>query len=167
VPGASAVLSALAVAGLPTDRFLFAGFAPTTGAARRKFLAEVGAVSATLVLYESPRRVGELLTDLVQIFGTERRVVICRELTKKFEEVVRGTLGEVAERFAGVAVKGEVVVLLDRPGEVEIAAADIEAALRTALASMRVKDAAETVSKALGLPRRDVYQAALKLARET
>ncbi|MDH3262946.1 MAG: 16S rRNA (cytidine(1402)-2'-O)-methyltransferase [Paracoccaceae bacterium] len=166
VPGASAVLAALAVAGLPTDRFLFAGFPPNAPAARRRFLEELAGIEATLILYESPKRVGDLLTDLVQAFGAERRAVVCRELTKKFEEALRGTLGELAARLAGQEVKGEVVVLVDRGEKQAASAEDLDAALSAALGSMRVKEAAETVSKALGLPRREVYQAALRLAGE-
>jgi 16S rRNA (cytidine1402-2'-O)-methyltransferase len=166
VPGASAVLTALAVAGLPTDRFLFAGFPPAASAARRRFLEALAGVEATLVFYESPKRIGELLTDLVQAFGAERRAVICRELTKKFEESLRGKLGELAVRMSGEEPKGEIVVLVDRGERPAASAADLDAALRAALGSMRVKEAAETVSKALGLPRREVYQAALRLAGE-
>ena len=112
-PGASAVLAALAVAGLPADRFLFAGFLPSTQAARRTAIAELGAVQATLVLYESPKRVHDLLTDLADTLG-ERRAVLCRELTKRFEEVRRGTLAELAAGTAGEEVRGEIVVLVDR-----------------------------------------------------
>lgn len=164
VPGASAVLAALTVAGLPTDRFLFAGFAPSTGAARRRFLQEVTAIPATLVLYESPKRVRELFTDLVQICGSDRRAALCRELTKRFEEVMRGTLAEVSARLAEAEPRGEVVVVLDRAGEGAVTEADVEAALKAALATMSVKDAAQAVSQALGLTRREVYQVALKLA---
>jgi 16S rRNA (cytidine1402-2'-O)-methyltransferase len=164
VPGASAVLAALAVAGLPTDRFLFAGFPPAAAAARRRFLEELAGVEATLVFYESPKRVGDLLTELVQTFGGERQAAVCRELTKKFEEALRGTLSELAAQLGGEELKGEIVVLVDRPEEKAASAEDLDAALRAALGSMRVKEAAETVSKALGLPRREVYQAALRLA---
>lgn len=166
VPGASAVLAALTVAGLPTDRFLFAGFPPVAHAARQSFLKGLAGVEATLVLYESPKRVGDLLTDLVQAFGPDRRATICRELTKRFEETLRGTLAELATRIDGRELKGEIVVLVDR-GEVQAATAeDLDSALRAALGTMRVKEAAETVAAALDLPRRDVYQAALRLNGE-
>lgn len=166
VPGASAVLAALAVAGLPTDRFLFAGFPPAAPAARRRFLEALSGVEATLVLYESPMRVGDLLADLVQAFGAERRAVVCRELTKKFEESLRGSLGQLAERLADAELKGEIVVLVDRAGKQAASAEELDAALRSVLGSIPVKEAAETVSRALGLPRRQVYQAALRLAGE-
>ena len=164
VPGASAVLAALTVSGLPSDRFLFAGFPPATGAARRRWVEELRDIPATLVVYESPRRVGELLTVLAEHFGSGRRAVVCRELTKRHEEVVRDSLGALAARFAGAAPKGEVVVLVDRGTADRAAREDIDAALQAALATMTVKDAAEAVAKAHGLARRDVYRAALRLA---
>jgi 16S rRNA (cytidine1402-2'-O)-methyltransferase len=166
VPGPSAVLAALTVAGLPSDRFLFAGFAPNTAAARRKWLAQLADVPATLVFYESPNRVGQMLSDLRDIAGTERRAAVCRELTKRFEEVRRGTLQELAAEFAGKAVKGEIVVLVDRAHPGAPAPEDIEAALRDSLQRMRVKQAAAEVAEAMGLSRREVYQLALKLEAE-
>lgn len=164
VPGASAALAGLTVSGLPTDRFLFAGFPPATGAARRRWVEALRETPATLVLYESPRRVGELLTLLAECFGEERRAVVCRELTKRHEEIARDTLGVLAGRFAGAPPKGEVVVLVDRGAADRAAPEDVDAALRAALATMTVKDAAEAVAKAHGLARRDVYRAALRLA---
>lgn len=162
-PGASAVLCALTVSGLPTDRFFFAGFPPTAEGARRRFLQEVGAVPATLVLYESPRRIGRLLAEMAALFGPSRAAVVCRELTKRFEEVVRGSLEEVAEVFAGREVKGEVVVLLGKPEAAEARAEDAEAALRLALQSLSVKDAAAEVAAKTGLNKRNLYQMALRL----
>lgn len=162
-PGASAVLCALTVSGLPTDRFFFAGFPPTAEGARRRFLQEVGAVPATLVLYESPRRLGRLLAEMAALFGPSRAAVVCRELTKRFEEVVRGSLEEVAEVFAGREVKGEVVVLLGKPEAAEASAEDAEAALRLALQSLSVKDAAAEVAAKTGLNKRNLYQMALRL----
>lgn len=162
-PGASAVLCALTVSGLPTDRFFFAGFPPTAEGARRRFLQEVGAVPATLVLYESPRRIGRLLAEMAALFGPSRAAVVCRELTKRFEEVVRGSLEEVAEVFAGREVKGEVVVLLGKPEAAEASAEDAEAALRLALQSLSVKDAAAEVAAKTGLNKRNLYQMALRL----
>lgn len=162
-PGASAVLCALTVSGLPTDRFLFAGFPPPAEGARRRFLQEVGAVPATLVLYESPRRVGRLLAEMVALFGPARAAVVCRELTKRFEEVTRGSLGELAASFADRDVKGEVVVLLGKPDAVEATAEDAEGALRIALQSLSVKDAAAEVAAKTGLNKRMLYQIALRL----
>ncbi|SMX31228.1 16S rRNA (cytidine(1402)-2'-O)-methyltransferase [Actibacterium lipolyticum] len=165
-PGPSAVLAALTVSGLPTDKFMFAGFAPTAKGARKKWLTELTDLQATLVLYESPKRLYALLTDLVQTFGEERQAVVCRELTKKFEEVVRAPLAELAESFKDRAVKGEIVVLVDRAPVRVADEASLEDALRDALKSQSVKDAATDVAEALNLPRRQVYQAALKLAKD-
>ncbi|TMV54297.1 rRNA small subunit methyltransferase 1, partial [Thioclava sp. BHET1] len=106
-PGPSAVLAALTVSGLPTDRFLFAGFPPAAAGARRQFIAELAPLQATLVLYESPKRIGRLLGELAATLGAERRAAVCRELPKKFEEVIRAPLGQLAADFADRAVKGE------------------------------------------------------------
>lgn len=163
-PGPSAVLAALTVSGLPSDRFLFAGFPPTGAGERARFLAELGQVPATLIFYESPKRINRLLTEMAEAFGNERLAAVCRELTKRFEDVSRGTLGELAEAFAGRAVKGEIVVLVDRPGDRVVDAASIEAALRDALGHGSVRDAAAEVAAALNLPRKDVYRMALQLA---
>lgn len=163
-PGPSALLAALGVAGLPTDRFLFAGFPPPTAAARRRFLGELVAMPATLVLYESPKRLHQTLTDLVTCFGEARQAAVCRELTKRFETVVRGTLAEVAAQFAGTSVRGEVVLVVDRAPQVPADGSAVIAALTVALAGASVKDAATMVATDLGLPRREVYQMALRLS---
>jgi 16S rRNA (cytidine1402-2'-O)-methyltransferase len=165
-PGPSAVLAALTVSGLPSDRFLFAGFAPNSGVARRKWLAEFAAIPATLIFYESPKRVGEMLSDLEQVLGGARQAVVCRELTKRFEEVRRASLAELAAEFQGKPVKGEVVVLVDRAQPRKVETEDIEAALRARLGLMSLKDAAAEVAQTLGLARRDVYQLALRLEQE-
>ena len=161
-PGPSAVLCALAVSGLPSDRFLFAGFPPAAKSARVTFLKDLAGVQATLILYESPKRINQLLEDLSLYLGEGRYAAVCRELTKRFEEVSRGTLGALAADFAGRVVKGEIVVLIDRAGALKADAETVEAALTKALATMTVKDAASAVAEAFGLARRDVYQLALK-----
>lgn len=166
VPGASATLAALTVAGLPTDRFLFAGFPPPAAAARRAFLAELAGVQATLVLYESPGRIRELLGDLVQVLGERRQAALCRELTKRFEEVRRGSLAELSQGVQDVPPRGEIVMVIDRAAEGQVTEDDLDIALRQALGSMSVKAAAEAVAGATGLPRRTVYQAALRVAAE-
>ncbi len=166
VPGASAVLSALNVGGLPTDRFLFVGFTPNAKTARRTQLAELKQTDATVVLYESPKRIQDLVTDLCDIFGEDRQAAICRELTKKFEETLRGTLGELRDILSDRSLKGEIVVLIDRDHGGGDQSADLEQALREAMAVMRVKDASAAVAGALGLPQRDVYQAALALKKK-
>ncbi|MEP2030837.1 MAG: 16S rRNA (cytidine(1402)-2'-O)-methyltransferase [Paracoccaceae bacterium] len=166
-PGPSAVLTALALAGLPTDAFFFAGFLPNSKGARRSGLAAVRDVPGTLVFYESPKRVAAMLEDATQVFGAERKAAVCRELTKKFEEVRRGTLGELATELADVRLKGEIVVVIDRGRSASVSNRDIELDLKRALGEMSVKDAADLVSQAHGLPRRQVYQLALKLGKGT
>ena len=166
VPGASAALAALTVAGLPTDRFLFAGFPPPAVSARRAFLAGLAAVPATLVLYEAPGRVRDLLDDLVQIFGEGRQAALCRELTKRFEEVRRGPLADLARGVQDDPPRGEIVIVIDRAAEAPVSDGDLDTALRGAMATMSVKAAAEAVAGATGLPRRTVYQAALRVAAE-
>lgn len=166
-PGASALLAALAVAGLPTDRFLFAGFPPVKAVAKAKFLAEFTAVPATLVFYESPRRLADCLSAMVAAYGGDRKVAVCRELTKKFEEVRRGTLAELAAQYAEEsAPKGEVVVVVGPPIATDASEQDIDTALNAALKIQSVKDAAKEVSEALGLPRKQLYARALELTRK-
>lgn len=161
-PGASAVLCALTVSGLPSDRFFFAGFPPAAKAARETFFRGLAQVQATLIFYESPKRINQSLTDLAYIMGENRSAVVCRELTKKFEEVSRDRLGALALAFADRDVKGEIVLLVDRAPE-QVADADVvEQALDQALTHMSMKDAAAAVAQAYGLARRDVYQLALK-----
>ncbi len=162
-PGASAVLCALTVSGLPSDRFMFAGFPPVAKGARTRFLQELAQVPATLILYESPKRINQLLEDLSQYLGEGRYAAVCRELTKRFEEVTRGTLKDLAKGFSGRVVKGEIVVLIDRAAAVKVDTGTVEDALKKALVTMTLKDAAATIAEAFGLPRRDVYQLALKM----
>lgn len=161
-PGPSALLAALVVSGLPSDRFLFAGFLPPTAAARETAVRELAGVPATLVFFETARRCWEMIRCLGVVLGEERRAALCRELTKRFEEVRRGTLGELAASVAADPPRGEIVVLVDR-GQAKATAEDRDAMLKEALRTMSVKDAAKQVAEALGLPRRDVYQAALAL----
>ncbi|WP_444461240.1 16S rRNA (cytidine(1402)-2'-O)-methyltransferase [Rhodobacter capsulatus] len=165
-PGPSAVLAALTVSGLPSDRFLFAGFPPNTAQARRKWIAEFAQVPATLVFYESPKRVKEMLTDLASELGEDREAVLCRELTKRFEEVRRGTLADLVAGCADAPIKGEIVVLVDRSRAPRFGPEDVEAALRDRLQRLSVKDAAAEVAEMLGLPRREVYQRALAMEKD-
>jgi 16S rRNA (cytidine1402-2'-O)-methyltransferase len=165
-PGASALLAALAVAGLSTDRFLFAGFPPPRAAARRKALALLAAVPATLVFYESPRRLAASLAAMAEGLGGERPAAVCRELTKRFEEARRGPLAELAARYAAAPEpKGEVVVVVGPPGDRPGREGELDAALAAALPGRSVRDAAAEVAAGLGLPRRQVYARALELAR--
>ena len=161
-PGPSAALCALMVAGLPTDRFVFAGFPPSQKSARRSFLQELAALEATLVLYESPKRINQMLQDCCEILGDGRTMALCRELTKRFEEVIRGSLAEVRQAIADRDLKGEIVLVIGRGAAVAVDAATIGAALDRALDEMSVKDAAAAVAEAFDLPRREVYQMALQ-----
>jgi 16S rRNA (cytidine1402-2'-O)-methyltransferase len=162
-PGPSAAIMALSVSGLPSDRFLFAGFPPAAAGARARWVDEIGAIPATLILYESPKRVHRLLGELCEHWGQARPAALCRELTKRFEEVRRGTLGQLRDALDGDPVRGEIVLVVGRPLMVVPDAVDVDAALHEALGRLRVKDAAAEVAEALGLPRRDVYQRALAL----
>lgn len=160
-PGPCAAVCALTVSGLPSDRFLFAGFAPSAKAARRSFLADLAGVQATLILYESPKRLAALLEDLAAILGGSRQAAVCREMTKRFEEILRGTLAKLASDVAARDIKGEIVVLVDRSPPAEATSESVEAALDEALQTMSVKDAASFVSQTLKVSRKIAYQIAL------
>ncbi len=162
-PGPSAVLCALTVSGLPSDRFLFAGFLPNKRAARRSVLRELSVVPGTLVFYESPRRIAACLRDMVEVLGEKRSAAVCRELTKKYEEVTRGELGELADAFAQRDVKGEIVVVVDRATAAEAKSETVVEVLKKVMLTHSLKDAAALVADELGLPKRDVYQLALGL----
>lgn len=166
LPGASAVLAGLVVAGLPTDRFFFEGFLPPKGGARRQRIAELAAVPGTLVFFESPRRVADALADLAAVLGP-REAAMARELTKMFETVRRGSLLALAAAFAAEeAPRGEVVLLVGPP-DAAIPALDADALdtkIRLALNTLSVKDAASVVSAETGQPRRKVYARAVELA---
>ncbi|MDE0849763.1 16S rRNA (cytidine(1402)-2'-O)-methyltransferase [Yoonia sp.] len=166
-PGASAVLAALTVSGLATDRFAFIGFLPSAKTQRETEIAGLRDMALTLVFYESPKRLNYMLTSLRDILGEDRNAAVCRELTKKFEEVRRGTLGTLVDDFADRRVKGEVVVLVARGNGEVVGEMDVQTALADAMQTMRVKDAATMVAGAMGLPRRQVYQMALGLEKET
>lgn len=166
VPGPSAVLAALVVAGLPTDRFFFEGFLPHKSGPRRARLAELAQVPGTLVFFESPRRLAEALADCAAVLG-RRDAAIARELTKMFESVRRGPLDELAAALAKEEPpKGEIVLLVAPPeaGAAQLAAADLDSRIEQALTAHSVKDAASVVSAATGQPRRQVYARALELA---
>lgn len=165
-PGPSAVLAALSVSGLATDAFFFAGFAPTSKGQRQSFLRGLAEVPGTLVFYESPKRVHKMLADLVEVYGEVRDAVVARELTKKFEEVRRGTLAELVAELDGVTLKGEVVVLVARGEVSSFDEKDTDILLKEAMEAGSLKDAVAQVVATTGQPRRQVYQAALKLEKE-
>jgi 16S rRNA (cytidine1402-2'-O)-methyltransferase len=164
-PGPSALLCALSVSGLPTDRFFFAGFLPPKSAARKTSLRDLAQVPGSIIFYESPRRIDACLRDMIETLGPNRQAAICRELTKRFEEILRGTLADLSERLAGRDLKGEIVVVVDRADPVPASAQTVEDALREALKTQSSKDAAAQVAQAFGLTRRDLYQLALSLGQ--
>jgi 16S rRNA (cytidine1402-2'-O)-methyltransferase len=167
-PGASAVLAALAVAGLPTDRFFFEGFLPAKEAGRRTRIAALATIPATLVLFETGPRLAAALADLAAGLG-DRAAAVCRELTKLHEEVRRGTLDALAHAYAQLPEpRGEIVVVVAPPADQAPAGAEeVDGMLRDALARLSVKDAVEEVAGLAGWPRRDVYRRALALKKDT
>jgi 16S rRNA (cytidine1402-2'-O)-methyltransferase len=163
IPGASAALAALSVAGLPTDRFLFAGFAPPKSAARRTFLEGLKSVRATLILFEGASRLGASLADMAAVLGP-RPAAVARELTKLHETIARGELADLAADPALAAPKGEVVIVIGPPAEEAASSpADVDAALLEATGRLSPADAAREVAAATGLPRRELYRRALAL----
>ncbi|KQM96805.1 16S rRNA (cytidine(1402)-2'-O)-methyltransferase [Sphingomonas sp. Leaf25] len=166
IPGPCAAVAALTLAGLPTDRFLFAGFLPPKAHARAEAIAEIAGVRATLVFYESGPRLAATLAALAQGLG-EREAGVAREITKRFEECVTGTLSVLAERYADAPPKGEIVIVVAPPGAPPPATAeDGEAALREALTRLPASKAAGEVAKALGLDRKALYARALAMKGE-
>jgi 16S rRNA (cytidine1402-2'-O)-methyltransferase len=169
IPGPSAVLTALVVSGLPTDRFFFEGFLPPKSAARRTRLQAIAGIPGTLILYEAPHRLPEMLADAAEVLGP-RPAVMARELTKLFETVRRGTLPELAQHFGQEGPpKGEIVVLIgEAEGEAVRPEADaaLDQKIRAALERHSIKDAAALVSAEAGLPKREVYARALLLAKD-
>lgn len=163
VPGASAVLTALVGADLGDNQFYFAGFLPTKEKARSDVFRSLGGFDATLVFYESPKRIAACLKNATAVLGDDRPAVVGRELTKRFETFYRGSLGQLAEEFAGSATpKGEIVLLIGR-GASQEAEFDLDAALGDRLEQVSLKQAVDDVTGLSGLKRRDVYQRALQL----
>jgi len=165
LPGASAILAGLAVSGLPTDGFYFGGFLPPKEAARRTRLEVLSTVPGSLVLFESPGRIADTIADVAAVLG-DREVVVARELTKRFEEVRRGPADTLARALASATIKGEIVLVIAPPPPREVGDAEIEAALREALASSSLRDAVRLVTDDLGAARTRVYQIGLRLKGE-
>ena len=164
-PGASAVLAALTVSGLPSDRFMFAGFLPVAEGARRSQITELAELSATTIWFETPARIVRSLTDMADILGP-RDAVIARELTKLHEEVLHGTLDELAARLSsGPALKGEIVLLVAgrSHNDNDMDDTQLAAMLRAELQGQRLRDAVQSVVEITGLPRKRVYRLALDL----
>ncbi len=163
IPGPCAGIAALTLAGLPTDRFLFMGFLPSKQQARAETIAEVAAIRATLLFYESGPRLSAALTALAEALGN-REAAVAREITKKFEECVTGTLSELAARYADAPPRGEIVIVVAPPGEAPPATAeDGDAALVEALTRLPASKAAGEVAKKLGLDRKALYARAMEL----
>ena len=168
IPGPSAVLAALVLAGLPTDRFFFEGFLPPKSGGRRTRLTELAAIPGTLVFFESPRRLAEMLADAAAVLGA-RPGAVARELTKFYETVRRGTLPELAAHYdSEEEARGEIVVIIGPPGAADLVTSDeaIDERLRTAMASVSLKEAVAQVAAETGQPRRKVYARALELTRD-
>jgi 16S rRNA (cytidine1402-2'-O)-methyltransferase len=162
-PGPCAAIAALTLAGLPTDRFLFLGFLPAKAAAREAALREIAAVRATLVFYESGPRLAATLRALGAVLG-DREAAVVREISKKFEETATGTLAGLAERYRDAPPKGEIVIVVAPPGEQAAPKeAEIDAALREAMARLSPSRAAAEVAERLGVPKRQAYERALAL----
>jgi 16S rRNA (cytidine1402-2'-O)-methyltransferase len=166
IPGPSATLMALAVAGLPTDRFFFEGFLPAKAGQRQTRIAELARIPATLVLFETGPRLAGALADLARGLGS-REAAVCRELTKLHEEVRRGDVAALAAHYEGAGEpRGEIVLVIAPPAAETTDAADVDALLRKALARVSVKEAVVEVAAVTGHPRREVYQRALELAKD-
>jgi 16S rRNA (cytidine1402-2'-O)-methyltransferase len=166
IPGSSAVLAALAVAGLPTDRFFFEGFLPAKAQARRTRIAELARIPATLVVFETGPRLAAALADLAEGLG-DRDAALCRELTKLHEEVRRESLSTLVRHYAATPEpRGEIVLVIAPPTSAEPQEGDVDHLLRSALGRASLKDAVAEVATITGQPRRDVYQRALALSKE-
>jgi 16S rRNA (cytidine1402-2'-O)-methyltransferase len=166
-PGASALLTALCLAGLPTDNFFFGGFLGSKSSQRIKNLQKIQNLDATIVYYESPKRTLSTLKDISKIFGNDRLISVCREMTKKFEEVIRGTVDQVIDEIKSRhSFKGEVVIVLGPPTKKEISDEEIYSALQIALQEYRIKDAATQISEQFGVPKKRSYEMALKIKAE-
>lgn len=166
LPGPCAAIAALTLAGLPTDRFLFAGFLPSKAKARADAIAELAAIRATLIFYESGPRLAAALCALQEGLG-DRDAAVAREISKTYEETVTGTLTELAARYADAPPKGEIVIIVGPPGEAAPASTgDVETALREALTRLPPAKAAGEVAKAFGVDRRELYTRAMAMKDE-
>ena len=162
-PGPCALIAALTVAGLPTDRFYFEGFLPNNKSQRELKFRGLKSYLGTLIFYESAKRLNDTLVIAKEVFGGDRQGVVCRELTKKFEDIKRGRLKELSAIYFDKNIKGEVVLLIAGAGNTDIDWSEVEQHVRDALKSMSVKDSAEAVAIAFNIPRRDIYKLALQI----
>jgi len=164
IPGACAAVAALSASGLPTDRFTFAGFPPSRQGKRRSFLAEMANLPGTLVLYEAPHRLEDTLRDILAVFG-DRQIVVAREITKFYEELLRGSVREVVENLAEKKVRGEVVILIAQGEAIHKESEPLTVILRRLMVSgeLSVRDAARKASDLTGVSRSEAYSEAVKL----
>ena len=162
-PGPCALIAALTVAGLPTDRFSFEGFLPNNKSQRELKLRDLQSYRGTLIFYESAKRLSETLLKSAEVLGEDRQAVVCREITKKFEDIQRGSLKKLSGFYGDKNIKGEIVLLIAGATDPDVDLNKVEQHLKDALKSMSVKDSAEAVALALNVSRRDVYQLALKI----
>ena len=162
-PGPCALIAALTVSGLPTDKFYFEGFLPNNKSQRESKFHGLKPYRGTLIFYESAKRLTDTLVKAAEVFGVDRQGVVCRELTKKFEDIKRGSLKELSEFYCDTNIKGEVVLLISGAGNPDIDWVEIEQNLKDALKSLSLKDSAEAVALAFNVPRREVYQLALQI----
>ena len=163
-PGPSAVITALMIAGLPSDKFMFAGFPPTKAGQRAQMFQDLAQIPATLIFYESPKRLEKSVAAMEEAFGPDRQAAISRELTKKFEQTIRGNLGDMPDRLGGeMLLKGEFVVAIGPPVKQEVSSGMIDAAILEAIKELSVKDAASQVAKDLNLPKKTIYNRAIEL----
>lgn len=166
IPGANAAVTAMAGSGLPTDQFIFAGFLPPKSAARKKGLAAFKQSAATLIFYEAPQRLAASLADLAETLGADRPAAVARELTKFYEEMRRGTLGELADYYAANEARGEIVILVGKSEHKEEEAFDIDALLKGRLKHLTVRDAVAEVAEMTGHPKKEVYARALAVTKK-
>lgn len=163
LPGPTSVAVALSLSGLPTDRFIFAGFVPKPGGERTRFLAELRDLQASVVVFETAKRIQTLLEDLRDQWGPDRRAALCRELTKKFEQTRRGTLAELAEANLTDPARGEIVLVLDRAAKTDTTDGDVNDLLTQALLNHSLRDAVDLVAGQVNRPRKEVYKLALAM----
>ena len=166
VPGACALIAALTVAGLPTNQFFYAGFLPTTKNIRIKFLENLKEIPATIVFYESPKRLNKSISDMLEVMGPDRSLVIARELTKKFEEIIRTSLAEAQRELGNRVFKGEIVILLGNKNESNLSITDIKELLLIEFEKYSLKESVANISVKTGINRSKVYKAALELIKE-
>lgn len=167
LPGANAALTALVLSGMPPDRFWFGGFLPTKSAARKKALEPLSQLDASLIFYESPKRLGHVLRDIAEVLG-DRKVAVCRELTKKFEEVISGTAQDLSAKYASEpSPKGEVVLVIDPPdAPSRLDDAEVSKHLAGLMVDMSLKQAVAEMTAVAGRPRREIYELALALKND-